>query len=199
LTPGYSRDHLSSLNQIGLQLISEHQAGIPDRMKPLNGNDSDKDSFRDTINAHINQLKDNVGLEYLVADSALYTSQTLTDLANCLWISRVPETFSMSCEIIAAVALDLMEDIDTMSFRSLVRHYGDVKQRWIVIYSPEAHQRAIKTVDKQILKQTTANLKAFQKLCKQDFACEADAQKALIAFEKKLILTEVVDGHIIEV
>jgi hypothetical protein len=58
---------------------------------------------------------------------------------------------------------------------------------------------AQKTVDKQILSLPTANLKAFQKLCKQDFACEADAQKALIAFDSILILTEVVDGHIIEV
>jgi transposase len=79
LTPGYSRDHLSSLNQIGLQLISEHQAGIPDRMKPYHCNDSDKDSFRDTINAHINQLKDNVFLTYMVADSALLTHQTIQD------------------------------------------------------------------------------------------------------------------------
>ena len=41
-----------------------------------------------------------------------------------------------------------------------------------------------------------ANLKAFQKLQKQDFACYAYAKKALIAFEKKLILTEIVDEHI---
>lgn len=35
--------------------------------------------------------------------------------ANCLWISRVPETLESACEIIAAVAPDLMEDLDTMS------------------------------------------------------------------------------------
>jgi len=33
----------------------------------------------------------------------------------------------------------------------------------------------------------------------QDFACEAHAQKALMTFEKKFTLTEVVDGQIIEI
>jgi len=92
-----------------------------------------------------------------------------------------------------------MENPDVMSFRSLGCIYGDVKQRWIVIYSPEARKRATKTIDKQLLKQTTANLKAFQKLMKQDFTCEADALQSLIAFEKKLILTEIVDGHVVKI
>ena len=184
------------MNQIGLQLISEHQAGIPILMKALSGNDSDKDSFRNTINTHINQLKQDVGLEYLIADSALYTAKTLGDLENCLWISRVPETLDAARELIVAIAPDLMENPESLNFRSLGCTYGEVKQRWLVIYSPEARKRAEKTVDKQLLKQTTANLKAFQKLMKQDFACEADAKKALIAFEKKLVLTEIVDEHI---
>ena len=199
ITKGYSRDHRPDLNQIGLQLISEHQAGIPYRLKPLSGNDSDKDSFRETINTHINQLKQDVGLEYLIADSALYTAKTLSDLENCLWISRVPETLEMARELIAIIAPDLMEEPSFLNFRSLGCVYGGVKQRWLVIYSPEARKRVTKTVDKQFLKQTTTNLKAFQKLMKQDFACYAYAKKALIAFKKKLILTEIVDEHITKV
>jgi transposase len=184
------------LNQIGLQLISDHQAGIPILMKPLSGNDSDKDSFRETINTHINQLKQNVGLEYIIADSALYTAKTLQDLENCLWISRVPETLEVARELIAAIIPDLMENPESLNCRSLGCIYGDVKQRWLVVYSPEARKRATKTVDKQLLTQTMANFKAFQKLMKQDFACEADGKKALIAFKKKLMLTEIVEAHI---
>jgi len=69
LTRGYSRDHRPELNQLVLQLICERQAGIPLLMKPLSGNSSDKVDFRDTINAHIDQLRSDFKVEYVVADS----------------------------------------------------------------------------------------------------------------------------------
>nr|MDU9044255.1 IS1634 family transposase [Candidatus Electrothrix aestuarii] len=96
ITKGYSRDHRPDLNQIVLQLICERQAGIPLLMKPLSGNSSDKTDFRKTIQAHIDQLKNDFILKYLVADSALYTAETLRELSRILWISRVPETLALS-------------------------------------------------------------------------------------------------------
>jgi transposase len=80
ITRGYSRDHRPDLHQVVLQLIVERQASIPLRMEPLNGNRSDKVSFCDTIRTHIGQLKTDVGLEYLGADSALYTAETLPQM-----------------------------------------------------------------------------------------------------------------------
>ena len=53
LTQGYSRDHRLDLNQVVLQLISEHQTGIPLWIDALSGNSSDKESFRQTLNAHL--------------------------------------------------------------------------------------------------------------------------------------------------
>ena len=41
ITRGYSRDQRPDLNQVMLDLIVEHQAGIPVLMKPLSGNSSD--------------------------------------------------------------------------------------------------------------------------------------------------------------
>ena len=38
ITHGYSRDHRPDLNQVMLELVVEHQAGIPVLMKPLSGN-----------------------------------------------------------------------------------------------------------------------------------------------------------------
>jgi hypothetical protein len=64
------------------------------------------------------------------------------------------------------------------------------------VYSPEAYPRALKTVNKHCLKQSTAEFKAFDKRCKLDFACEADARKALAAFEKKLKMTFVADVQV---
>ncbi|MEI6065335.1 MAG: IS1634 family transposase [Pseudanabaena sp. ELA748] len=196
ITQGYSRDHRPDLNQVVLQLICERQAGIPLLMQPLSGNNSDKVSFRDMIKTHSQQLRTDFGTEYLVADSALYTAETLKELAASGWISRVPETLTLACAVIDAVAPDLMADLAQKSLRSVCTNYGDVKQRWLVVYSPEAHQRAQKTVDKQCVKQSRAELQTFEKLCLQDFACEADARKALSAFEKKLNMTFVSNATI---
>lgn len=58
------------------------------------------------------------------------------------------------------------------------------------------HQKHI-SVNKKVLKESTKELKDFEKLCRQPFACEADARKALVAFEKKLKMTSVEDAQII--
>ena len=73
ITKGYSRDHRPDLNQVMLELIVEHQAGIPVLMKPLSGNSSDPQAFGQVIQAHIDQLQTTYGATYLVADSALYS------------------------------------------------------------------------------------------------------------------------------
>ncbi len=143
ITKGYSRDHRLDLNQVVLQLICERQAGIPIMMETLSGNNSDKTSFRDMINAHIEQMHNDFQVEYLIADSALYVAETLKDMQDILWISRAPETLSLACDIIHAVAPDLMDNPTESAFCSLGVEYGEVKQRWVVIYSPEARQTCI--------------------------------------------------------
>jgi len=56
ITKGSRSDHRPDLNQAILQLIVENQAGIPERLKSLDGSRSDKTGFRETIQAHIKQL-----------------------------------------------------------------------------------------------------------------------------------------------
>jgi len=96
ITRGYSRDHRPELNQLALQLICENQAGIPVLMKPLSGNSNDKTDFRETLQAHLDQLQTAAGVRYLVADSALYTAETLPTLQTVHWITRVPETLKLA-------------------------------------------------------------------------------------------------------
>ncbi len=108
LTRGYSRDHRPDLNQVVLELIAENQAGIPLWMEPLSGNGDDKTSLRATVKAHLGQLKRAEGLEYGVADSALYTAETLRELEGMVWITRVPETLSAAREAIQAAAPGLI-------------------------------------------------------------------------------------------
>jgi len=67
--------------------------------------------------------------------------------------------------------------------------YGGVEQRWVLIYSESRRPQATRTVDKYLLKQSDQELKAFKKLCRLTFACEADARQALATFEQGLRAT----------
>jgi transposase len=199
ITRGYSRDHRADLNQVVLELMAENQAGIPLWMEPLSGNAEDKTSLRATVKAHLGQLKRAEGLDYVVADSALYTAETLRELEGMAWITRVPETLSAAREAIAAAAPGLMASPEKLSLQRQEADYAGVKQRWVVVYSPQAYQRALKSVNRHCEKQSEADLKAFEALCRRDFACAADAQKALAAFEKGRWLCAVADVTVVEV
>jgi transposase len=184
ITKGYSRDHRPDLNQVTLQLICESEAGIPLLMKPLSGNSDDKTDFRVTINHHIEQLRSDVDLQYLVADSALYTVETLPQLVGVDWITRVPESIKAAQTAIHTHAATLMRDPATLSMQAIASDYADISQRWLVVYSPEARQRALKTLNRQMLKQSQQEYRAFQALCQATFACQADAEKALLNWQK---------------
>jgi len=73
------------------------------------------------------------------------------------------------------VALSLMR----MAYTVLGSSYGGVKQRWLVVYTQAAHGLAEQTINKQHLKQSQAEYKAFSALTKRAFACVADAEVAL--------------------
>jgi len=105
ITRGYSRDHRPDLNQVMLELIVEHQAGIPILMKPLSGNSSDSTECGHIVHEHIAQLQTTYGTTYLVADSALYSDDNLQKLAatSMQWITRVPATLSEAQAALARV------------------------------------------------------------------------------------------------
>jgi len=199
ITQGYSRDHRPDLNQEILQLICEHQAGIPLWMDALSGNSSDKASFRETLNAHLEQLHGGVGLSLIVADSALYTAKTLQDLGGFPWITRVPETIGGTRELILAVSGEWLETRPERAYTELGTCYAGVKQRWLVVYTQAAHGRAEQTVNKQHLKQSQAEYKVFNTLTNRSFACVADAEAALAHLQKTLKVVALHDPRIVEV
>ena len=198
ITKGYSRDHRPDLNQVGLQLIVENQAGIPLVMQALDGNSSDKESFKAAINTHVKQLQTDLGVEYIVGDSALYTAKSLEEMKDISWISRVPETLSDAKYMIEEISPQLTVDLRQEASSSVCMNYAGVQQRWVVNYSPQAYQRALKSVNKQCLKLSSQELKQFEKLCQNEFACEKDAVKAIEALEKKLKMTEVSEFSVIK-
>lgn len=198
ITKGYSRDHRPDLNQVGLQLIVENQAGIPLIMQSLNGNESDKTSFKNAINTHVRNLQMELGTEYLIGDSALYTAEGLQLMKDLLWISRVPETLSDAKWVIEETSKDLMSNLDKEAYISICMTYADIQQRWIVYYSPEAYKRSVGSVNRQILKSSNNEQKQLEKLSQQEFACEKDANEASKKLIKKLKVIDINDLEIVK-
>jgi transposase len=192
ITRGYSRDHRPDLNQVMLELMVEHQAGIPVLMKPLSGNSSDAQAFGQLIDDHVAQLHITYGTTFLVADSALYSADNLQKLAETRtkWITRVPATSSEAQTVLAQADPQTMAPLtEGYRYQVVPSTYGGVEQRWLLIASEPRQPQASRTVDKQLLKQSEHEVKAWKKLCGTAFACEADAQQALARFAHGLQAT----------
>src|SRR4029453_11429770 len=199
ITRGYSRDQRPDLNQVRLDLIVEHQAGMPVLMKPLSGNSSDAQDFGQLITAHMAQLQIPYGSTFLVADSALYSAENLQKLAETRtkWITRVPATLSEAQAVLAqAHPQTMMPLTEGYRYRVVPASYGGVEQRWVLIHSEPRQSQAQRTVDKQWRKQSADEVKAFKTLCRTAFACEADARQALARFAHDVQTTFLSDSTI---
>jgi transposase len=192
ITRGYSRLHRPDLNQVMLELIVEHQAGIPLLMQPLSGNSSDAQEFGQVIRIYIEQLHTTYGAPYLVADSALYSAANLHKLAQTAmkWITRVPATLREAQAALAQVDPQALASLqEGYRYHELTSTYGRLAQRWVLIYSELRQPQAQRTVDRQLRQQSDKRVKAGKKLCGTTFACEADARQALGTFERALHAT----------
>lgn len=187
LRPGYSRDHRPDLNQVMLNLIVEQRAGLPLLMQPLSGNSTDTKSFGHLIETHIDRLNTTHQVDYWVADSALYSEANLRTLAahRGHWITRVPETLTLAKQHVAEVGTP-QDLVPGYRYRRVEVEYGSVRQRWLVITSVHALQRAVPAVERQLRKTAAQELKAWRALKRQPFACKADARQALANFQSTL-------------
>jgi len=96
INQGSSRDHRPDLHQVRLELMVEHQAGIPVLMKPLSGKSSEGKELGHVVQEHLAPWQTTYGTTYLVADGALYSDDNLQKLAETpiKWMPRVPATLS---------------------------------------------------------------------------------------------------------
>ncbi len=202
LIQGYSRDHRPDLNQAVLNMITSSQGNLPLFMQAASGNSSDQTAFSDIISKHLKSFQEAVGNRYLVGDSALYTPTSIKslDIANALFVTRVPNKISLTQEVIEKSHHETMINLGNGYLgKEYTTKYADVAQRWMVIFSEAAYQRECKTLLKNYKKQSEKETKEFEKLSKEVFLCRNDALKHY----KKSILQykyiEVKDVDIIEV
>lgn len=194
LVRGYSRDHRPELNQVILELICENQAGLPIYMQALSGNINDTKAFAQTVRRHLSSLKAAQESRYLVGDAALYCADTLQLLAQQqqLFVTRVPVTLNEAKRAVATIGTQSLVALGN-GYHGCWRqsaNYADVAQRWLLVRSEQASHREQQTLAKNLLKDSTRELKAFNKLCAQRFACETDAQAELARFAVSLNLLQ---------
>ena len=182
-----------------LELVVEHQAGIPVLMQPLSGNSHDGKAFGQVVSDHMAQLHTTATPTYLVADSALYSAENLQKLAetSLKWITRVPATLREAQAVLAQADPQTMAPLtEGYRYHVVPSSYGGVAQRWVLIYSEPRQPQAQRTVDKQWRKQSDHEVKAFKTLCRTAFACEADAHQALARFAHDLQTTFLSDSTV---
>jgi len=202
ITKGYSRDNHPELNQVVLNLIVEHQAGIPVWMKPGNGNQSDSKEFAKILKEHIKSLKKaNETKTKIIADAALFTSNGIKEIKknNMLFISRVPARLKQAKEILQnhnpKEFIKLNENYQAITYNV---EYEGIKQKWILYKSFYAKSREDKTIQKKFQKQQKQEEKLIKEFQKKRFYCENDANSALEEIAKKLECISITETKLIQ-
>lgn len=197
ITKGYSRDHHPQLNQVVLNLIVEHQAGIPLMMMAADGNQIDTQAFASIVDAHIDSLKAvSDATLTLIADAALFTQKGLESIKEKKidFISRVPMRLKEAKAFITHAERDDFTSIDkNYSYIKKIITYAEIEQQWILYKSEHARARESKTIAKNLLQESTQSAKTAKKLMIKPFFCEADATEALNEFQSKnthLLITD---------
>jgi transposase len=199
ITRGDSRDHRPDLNPVRLDLMVEHQAGIPVLMPPLRGHSRETRDVGQVVREPMAPVPTTDGTTSLVADRALYRHDNLQKRSETrlTWSTRVPATVQEAQTAMAQTDPQAMALLIAGSrLHAQPSTDGGGAPRWLLLYSERRRPQAQRTVDKYGLQPRAAEATAFKKLCRTAFACEAEAQPALATFTQALQTTAVQDGTI---
>ncbi len=150
ITHGYSKDHRPDLKQAVLELMVSQDGGVPLASKSWDGNASDTQIFQDRAEALLSTFKGSPTPRYLIADSKLYSADNAAQLKQLGFITRIPGTLKLVSQVISqALRWATWQPVDdaTRYQRLDLCHYG-MAQRWLLVSSEAALQRAEKSVSK---------------------------------------------------
>jgi len=183
ITHGYSKDHRPDLKQAVLELLVSQDGGVPLVSKSWDGNTSDTQVFKERAEALLKAFARSPAPPYLVADAKLYTEDTAPTLAKLGFITRLPGTLKLVSQVITQAlgeAQWLQLDETTRYYGLEMCHYG-MAQRWLVVSSQAAMERAAVSVTKAQQREWQAIDKQLLHLHAQRFATPEGAQAALTA------------------
>ncbi len=184
ITQGYSKDHRPDLKQAIVEMMVSQDGGVPTVYNAHSGNASDNVIFRDRSQALIESFKNSDSPKYLIADSKLYTQETVnTALHDIPFITRVPALVKLEKETIATlldIPLDQWSTHDEKNhYRGIVVRHYNLDQRWIVVYSDDMKERSRKRTEKALLKEGEKFEKALVKNSKRRFSSIPEAEKSI--------------------
>src|SRR3989441_2200255 len=183
ITHGYSKDHRPDLKQAVLELIVSQDGGVPLVSKSWDGNTSDTQIFKERAEALLTAFARAPTPRYLVADAKLYTEDTAPTLAKLGFITRIPGPLKVVSQVITqALQEDPWHRLDDRTrYQSLeLCHYG-IAQRWLVVSSQAALERAEASLTKAQQREWDAINKQLFHLHAQRFETPEAAQAALTA------------------
>jgi transposase len=181
ITHGYSKDHRPDLKQAVLELMVSQDGGVPLMSQSWDGNASDTVVFKERCEALVTQFAASEAPRYLIADAKLYTEANAVNLARLPFITRIPETLKVTQQLIAqAWAWGEWQPLDeTVRYQRVeLCHYG-MAQRWLVVSSQDAWQRAAHTLAKARAKEAEQVQTQLFHLQAQRFPSETDARATL--------------------
>ncbi len=185
VTHGHSKQHRPDLKQITLSMVNAGPGAIPIWSEPVSGNASDKKTFHDTI-ARVRAFQKAIGdsEEFLwVADSALYSKEHLLKSSiDFVWVTRVPETIREARVLVQKSDNELSWKPlpGGYKYHSATSTFGEIEQRWLLVFSEAAYERESATLEKRIEKEKKTMEKALWHLSNEAFACESDAKKRFL-------------------
>ena len=181
ITHGYSKDHRPDLKQAVLELMVSQDGGVPFLSQSWDGDASDTVVFKERCEALIAQFAASESPRYLIADAKLYTEANAPNLARLPFITRIPETLKVTQQLIAqAWAWGEWQPLnETVRYQRVeLCHYG-LAQRWLVVSSQDAWQRAEQTLAKAQGKEAEQVQTQLFHLQAHRFPSETEAQRAL--------------------
>ena len=200
ITHGYSKDHRPDLKQAVLELMVSQDGGVPCVSKSWDGNTSDIQVFQERAQALMTAFEHTPSPRYLVADAKLYHADNAPHLKNIGFITRIPNALGVVSQVIRqALQGDTWHPVDDrLRYQRLeLCHYG-MAQRWLVVYSQAALERAVATLKKATQREEAAITKALFHLQAQRFPTPEAAQDALAAVAKRWQYHQVESSHLTE-
>src|SRR5207244_4469146 len=181
ITHGYSKDHRPDLKQAVLELMVSQDGGVPLASKSWDGNAADTQIFQDRAKALLATFQGSPTPHYLIADSKLYSGNNAAELKQLGFITRIPGTLTLVSQVVSqALRWATWQPIDdaTRYQRLDLCHYG-MAQRWLIVSSEAALQRAEKSVSKAQKRELETIQKQLFHLQAQRFETQESAQAAL--------------------
>ena len=198
ITHGYSKDHRPDLKQAVLELMVSQDGGVPFVSKSWDGNTSDTQVFQQRAEALMRAFQDTPSPRYLVADAKLYCEANAAHLAQLGFITRIPATLKVVAQVIGqALQWDTWQPVDDNTrYQSLALGHNSMVQRWLVVSSHAAYERAEAALNTAKQREAEAINKQLFHLQAQRFCTPEAAQAALAVLAKRWKYHQVASSHL---